>query len=426
MVLGAPIISCSFWILFSFFLNASCAAFSSFWGRTISASRCQPANPRGTYYTMKVRVGILGLPNVGKSTLFNALARQSIAQAANYPFCTIDPNVASVIIPDPYIESLGKFANSARTVPATIEYVDVAGLAKGAHRGEGLGNRFLATLRECHAVCHVVRFFEDQNVVHVDGKVNPIDDIDAIHLELLFADMAHVERRLEKINVPQEERSALEQVADGLEKGIPARALGLTEEAKFAMKSMGLLTLKPVCYAINIDEVDYVLDREEIINKIQKILKKVEYFDPVDDLWTVVSAKLEAELSLLSDLDQLEYLVSLGADDFDEVTNLFSYNVLPTMAARLLGFSLVYTGPGVSPERSKTTRAHLVSSLTAEGLAGRLHGDIKKGFMRAEVARASILLELPNYASAKEAGCIRTEGRDYELDENDVVLIKWK
>lgn len=375
---------------------------------------------------MKVRIGILGLPNVGKSTLFNALARQQIAQAANYPFCTIDPNIAQVLLPDPHIESLGRFANSARTVPATIEWVDVAGLAKGAHRGEGLGNRFLGTLRDCQAVCHVVRAFEDPNVVHVDGMVDPLQDVEAIGLELLFADMAHVDRRLARTNVPDEERDTLEKVAEGLEKGIPARALGLSEDEKFSIKSMGLLTLKPVCYAVNVDEVDYLLGREETTSKVQQTLHKIDNFDPVNDLWTIVSAKLEAELSILSEADQLEYLTAMGVDSVDLDDSLFSYNVLPTMARRLLGLSLVYTGPGVSPERSKTTRAHLVSSLTAVGLAGRLHGDIEKGFMFAEVTPASILLDLPNYANAKEAGCIRTEGKNYELEENDVVLIQWK
>jgi GTP-binding protein YchF len=312
-----------------------------------------------------------------------------------------------------------------------MEWVDVAGLAKGAHRGEGLGNRFLGTLRDCTAVCHVVRAFEDPNVVHVDGKVDPIQDMEAIHLELLFADMAHVERRLEKNNVPLEERATLEQVAEGLEQGIPARALGLTKEAEFSIKSMGLLTLKPVMYAFNVDEVDYVLGRDEMTSKVQEIMQKLDcsYYDASgNDSWTLVSAKVEAELSLLSKEEQLQYLASLGVEDDDmDYQQLFSYNVLPTMAKHLLGLSVVYTGPGVPPERSKTTRAHLVSTgLTAEGLSGRLHGDIEKGFIRAEVTPAPILLDLPNYTAAKEAGCIRTEGREYKLDGDEVVLIKWK
>ena len=175
---------------------------------------------------MKIQIGILGLPNVGKSSLFNALAQQSIAQAENFPFCTIDPNVAPIAIPDQNLSRLGEFAGSSRTVPATLEWVDVAGLAKGAHRGEGLGNRFLGNLRNCDALCHVVRTFQDSNVVvaQADGKVEPHADIEAIHLELLFTDIAHVERRLEKTNVPELERSALEQALEGIERGLPARS----------------------------------------------------------------------------------------------------------------------------------------------------------------------------------------------------------
>jgi GTP-binding protein YchF len=414
-------------IVFSLFSLNYCHAYSSSFGGTrLAISRCQhfTYSPR---WTMKVRVGILGLPNVGKSTLFNALAQQSIDQAANFPFCTIDPNFAQIAVPDPYLESLGNFAKSSRRVPATMEWVDVAGLAKGAHRGEGLGNRFLGTLRDCQAVCHVVRAFEDPNVVHVDGKVEPGEDIDSIQLELLFADMGHVERRLEKTNVPAEERAVLERIADGLERGIPARALGLAKEEEFFIKSMGLLTLKPVMYAVNVDEVDYVLDRDEMTKTVETILQKIEYFDPSKDLWTIVSAKVEAELSILSELEQMEFLSSLGVvDDIHQVKKRLSYNVLPSLAQQLLGLSLVYTGPGVSPERSKTTRAHLFSNLTAEGLAGRLHGDIEKGFIRAEVASAPTILNYENYVAAKEAGSIRTEGREYELQSNDVVLVKWK
>lgn len=314
-----------------------------------------------------------------------------------------------------------------------MEWVDIAGLAKGAHRGEGLGNRFLGDLRDCQAICHVVRAFEDLNVVHVDGKVDPIGDIEAINLELLFADMAHVQRRLEKQNVPPDERAALQQVAEGFDKGIPARAVGLTEEARFCIKSMGLLTLKPIMYAFNVDEVDFFLDRDVMMSKIKKIMQKIDNAGGNNHaLWTLVSAKVESELSLLSRGEQLEYLSSLGVDDQDmDEQQFFSYNVLPTMAKDLLGYSLVYTGTGVPPERSKTTRAWLISNrsgFTADDLASRLHGDIHKGFIRAEVISAPTLLDLnvPNYATVKETGSVRTEGRDYNLEGFDVVLIKWK
>jgi GTP-binding protein YchF len=420
-------------VLFCLFLSNGCDSFqaaSSFRGHVISLGRQQQRRRSIGHppmsLIMKIRVGICGLPNVGKSTLFNALAQQAIAQVANFPFCTIDPNYASLAIPDPYLESLGKLADSQRTVPATMEWIDVAGLAKGAHRGEGLGNRFLATLRECHAICHVVRAFDDENIVHVDGKVDPVNDAEIIHLELLYADLAHVERRMEKTNVDVEERAALEQVANGLRNGIPAKAIGLSTEAEFSIKSMGLLTLKPMLYAFNVDEVDYTLGREQAVLDAEKVLQLVQYCDASRDRWTLVSAKFESELSLLSEEAQVDYLASLGMEDVEQAHDLFCYNVLPFMVKELLDLSVVYTGPGVPPERSRTTRAHLVSSLTAAGLAGRLHGDIQQGFIRAEVTPASVLLEHSSYPAAKDAGCTRTEGRDYVLNSGDVVLVKWK
>jgi GTP-binding protein YchF len=424
----------------------ACHAYSSFLGQGVwndvapSSSHHhnkyhhRPKDARGIPILMKLRIGILGLPNVGKSSLFNALAQQSIAQAANFPFCTIDPNVAQVAIPDPYLQSLGTFGHSVRTVAATMEWVDVAGLAKGAHRGEGLGNQFLGTLRECNAVCHVVRLFEDPNIVHVDGQIDPVSDIEAIQLELLFADLAHVERRLEKsiTSVPADERQALEQVIEGLHRGIPARAVGLSSADEFAIKSMGLLTLKPVMYAFNVDEVDYALDREHAMNKAKVILQQVDSASPSDNkedplyYFNLVSAKVESELALLSKEEQVTYLESIGVDNIEKSQESFSCNVLPNMARQLLGYSLVYTGPGVPPERSQTTRAHLFSNLSADALAGRIHGTIQKGFLRAEVTPASALLQHSTYVSAKEAGCVRSEGRDYDLQEHDVVCIKWK
>jgi GTP-binding protein YchF len=401
----------------------SFALYSSFLGSSQVVSQLISCNT----LTMKIRVGLLGLPNVGKSTLFNAVAQQSIAQVANFPFCTIDPNRAAVPVPDAFLKNLGNFANSAKTIPATIEWVDVAGLAKGAHRGEGLGNRFLGNLRECSAIVHLVRFFEDPNIVHVDGKVDPLQDIEIIHLELILADLAHVERRLEKTNVPEEERTALEQVVDGLRQDIPARAIGLSPESEFAIKSMGLLTLKPVMYAFNVDEVDYTLGRQEAVEEAKQVLAQVDYCDPAKDRWTLVSAKLEAKLSQISNEEQREYLTSLDIENIEQARALLCYNVLPTMVQDLLGLSMVYTGPGVPPERSRTTKAHLFSStMTADEMAGRLHGEIQKGFIRAEVMPASILLDHVDYAAAKDAGCVRAEGRGYELQSNDVVLIKWK
>jgi GTP-binding protein YchF len=376
-------------------------------------------------------VGILGLPNVGKSTLFNALHQKTVARAENFPFCTVDPNLAPVVVPDDYLQALGTLARSSKQIPATMEWVDVAGLAKGAHRGEGLGNLFLATLRECHAICHVVRVFDDANIIHVEGKIDPAADIQVVNLELVLADLAHVERRLEKKTCGCQERDALLKVVDGLKQGIPARAIGLSKQEAFSIKSMGLLTLKPVLYAFNVDEVDFLLGREEASGRAAEIVQSIQYFDPSTDMFTIVSANIEAQVSRRDGEEREEYLsLLMGAQlesNFDNLSSCYN-TALPSLICKLLNLSVVYTGPGVPPERSRTTRAHLfpTNSWTANDLARRLHGDIQKGFIRAEVVPAELLLEHDSYTAAKEAGCIRTEGRDYVLNSNDVVLIKWK
>ncbi len=375
---------------------------------------------------MKIRIGIIGLPNVGKSSLFNALAKKSIAQSANFPFCTIEPNVAPVPVPDPYLNELGEFANSRRLVSATMEWVDVAGLVKGASRGEGLGNRFLATVRECNVICHLIRCYDDPDVIHVDGRVDPLADAEVVNLELLLADLAHVGRRLEKASCKDTEREVLEKVEAGLEKGIPARAIGLTEEEKFIIKSMGLLTLKPVVYTFNVDEVDFMFDRDGTFSRLKNDMKLLQYSDPETQQYAIVSAKFEAEISSKSKNEQVDYLSSLDLEPHESVESLLCYNVLPCLVQKLLGLSLFYTGPGVSPQRSRTTKSYLNSNgLNAFDVAGRLHGEIERGFICAEVANAEILLKHEGFFAAKEAGCIRTEGKSYAIQPNDVVFIKW-
>ena len=394
---------------------------------------------------MKVRIGLIGLPNVGKSTLFNALARQSIAQAANFPFCTIEPNVAPVTVPDPYLQRLGQSAMSDKTLNAVMEFVDVAGLVKGASRGEGLGNRFLATIRECHAVCHVIRNFEDPEIVHVAEKgIDPIQDAEVINLELVLADIAHIERRLEKTTCQGDEREALDRLLPQLQKGLPARAVGLSVSEQLAVRSMGLLTLKPVVYVFNVDEIDFLLDKATSEAKAQQMMDQIQYCDTTTDTFAVVSAKLEAQISRLeTPAEQIRYLETIIAvedlptcDDPSEhdpsltrIPIAMSYNVLPTTILHILRLFLAYTGPGVPPERSRTTKAHLLSEqkgLTTLQLAGRLHGTIAKGFMRAEVISASKLLEYESYNDAKDAGAIRVEGKDAVVANGDVICIKWK
>jgi len=367
-----------------------------------------------------------------QSTLFNAIAKKSIAFTANYPFATIDPNIAPVAVPDEYLLSVATLADSIQAVPATMEWIDVAGLAKGAHRGEGLGNRFLATLRECDAICHLVRVFADVDIIHVDGAVDPVEDAEVINLELVLADLAHTERRLAKTTCQGLERETLERVQAGLKEGVPARAAGLTESQAFSIKSMGLLTLKPVLYALNVDDVDLLLDRDQAMARGKEMLSCIQYCDPSTAMFTLVSAKIEAELSAKDSKEQAAYLQDLGVELLvekgQEVDRLLCHTVLPGKIRELLDLGLIYTGPGVPLERSRTTKAYLVrnGSWTVDDLAGRLHGDIQNGFLRAEVTPASRLLEHDNYLSAKEAGCIRTEGRDCILNSGDVVLIKWK
>ena len=407
---------------------------------TICIRRGEQRRRNNELISMKIKVGIIGLPNVGKSTLFNALCQKSIAQAENFPFCTVDPNKAPVAIPDLNLERLGHFAHSTKCVPATIDFIDVAGLVKGASRGEGLGNQFLATIRECDALVHVVRCYEDDNIVHVDGSVEPLVDAEVVNMELLLADEAHVERRLDRmVSCVGEERATLERILEEIRKGVPARSLGLSSSAKLSIKSMGLLTLKPVIYAFNVDEIDFFWGRHEVEKKIRDLMSMIQHGDRILDLYSIVSAKVEAEVSKRSVDEQIQYLVNIGGLNDDVVSSgrelssmdeLLSYRTFPTLVCDLLNLGLLYTGPGVQPSTSQTTKAHIFhknNPPTTFQLAGKLHGDIQKGFLRAEVSSANVLLsQASTYATAKDAGIIRTEGKDYKVETNDVILIKWR
>lgn len=363
------------------------------------------------------------------------------------------------------MKSLGEFAFGSHQAvkPATIEWIDVAGLAKGAHRGEGLGNRFLAKLRECHALCHLIRCFDDPDIivhnnVGADGgcfqpAADPVSDADTINLELVLADLSQVERRLaKKTSCDDLERETLETIAATcLREGIPARNMIeeelLSDEAIASIKSMGLLTLKPMLYVFNVDEVDFALNRDQTFTHLEKDVMGRIACSGDHDLFAFVSAKVESEIEQIANEDErIEFLQGIGLLDVEKndnastrIQNLMSSYVLPTKIMDLLDLSLVYTGPGVPPERSQTTKAHLLLSsskpksnknsmpTTPYDLAGRIHQDIQNGFIRAEICSAEDLLQFDSYFAAKEAGgCIRTEGRDYILQPNDVVLIKWR
>jgi len=364
---------------------------------------------------MKLQTAIVGLPNVGKSTLFNALTESQGAEAANYPFCTIDSNVGLVKVPDEKLENLSSLNKSAKCVPTALEFVDVAGLIKGASTGEGLGNKFLASIRQCDAIVHVVRCFEDEDVIHVDGTVDPIRDAELINLELAFADLAQVEERLVRIKKEQRagkgdpaEQSALEKVQAVLETDKPARFAELSEEEEFAIKSLGLLTRKPMIYAANVADTD-LADGNEMVERLREMSKNE------GAKIVIVSAQVEAELVDLETEDREEFLESLGV-----TLENCGLRALIREAYDLLQLQTYYTS-GPEESRAWTIR----KGWTAPKAAGVIHTDFERGFIRAETISYDDLIECGSEAAAKSKGLLRSEGKDYVVQEGDVMLFRF-
>jgi len=363
-----------------------------------------------------LRAGIVGLPNVGKSTLFNALTAQTAALAANYPFATIEPNVGVVPVPDKRLEPLARLVKTSVIVPATVEFLDIAGLVRGASKGEGLGNQFLANIRETDTVVQVVRCFEDESVIHVEGSIDPARDIETIQIELALADLATVERRQEKAQkaaksgdkTARTELTVLAKIRPALENGKAVRTVLLTDDERTILRSFFLLTAKPTIYATNVDETSLAQsDRNPHVATVRQIAQteSAEY--------VVICAQLEAELVALPIEERLAYLQSL---------NVTSSGVdrLIKSAYHLLGLMSFLTAG------EKEVRAWTIPQGTrAQPAAGVIHSDIERGFIRAEVINYNDLLQSGSYAAARDKGLLRLEGKDYVIQEGDVVHFRF-
>ena len=366
----------------------------------------------GSALSMKLQTAIVGLPNVGKSTLFNALTETQGAEAANYPFCTIEPNTGIVEVPDPRLQTLTKINDSAKTVPATLEFVDVAGLVKGASGGEGLGNQFLATIRQCDAIVHVVRCFEDDNVIHVDGSVDPVRDAELINLELILADLAQVEKRLLRVKKDRKadpkEAQALEKVAAVLNNDEPARNADLDEDEENAIKSFGLLTRKKMIYAANVADTD-LAEGNEMVTRLRELAEKE------GAATVIVSAQVESELVELDDEDRLDFLESLGVT-LEEC----GLRKLVREAYDLLQLQTYFTS-GPTETRAWTIKR----GWKAPQAAGVIHNDFERGFIRAETIGYDDLVSSGSEQEAKAKGLLRSEGKDYVVQEGDCILFRF-
>ena len=363
-----------------------------------------------------MKLGIVGLPNVGKSTLFNSLTKAG-AESANYPFCTIDPNVGVVTVPDERLDVLGEMYHTKKIVPAAIEFVDIAGLVKGASKGEGLGNQFLANIREVDAIVHVVRCFEDSNIVHVDGSIAPLRDIETINLELIFSDIEILERRIAKaVKVARNDKAVakelelLERIKAHLEEDNLARSFEVNDEDELALlESYNLLTYKPVIFAANVAEDDLENDGAD-----NEGVQAVREFAAKEDCEVfVVCAQIEQEIAELDDEEKLMFLEDLGISQS-------GLDRLIAASYKLLGL-ISYITAGQKEIRAWT----IVNGTKAPGAAGKIHSDFERGFIRAEVVAYNDLYAAGSYTAAKEKGLVRVEGKDYVVKDGDIMLFRF-
>lgn len=364
---------------------------------------------------MALKAGIVGLPNVGKSTLFNAITKKNIL-AANYPFATIDPNVGVVTVPDKRVEYLENLYMPKSVVPTTYEFTDIAGLVKGASMGEGLGNQFLSHIREVDAIVEVVRCFDDGNIIHVEGGVNPVRDVEIINVELMLADLEVVENRFNKVGKKAllsrdketvKEAELLSKLKDNLEKNIPLRKVEFDEDELLAIKNFHFLTLKPIIYMANVSEEDVIVGT----NKYVEELKKYALDDSAEVI--VVSAKMESELSELNDEDKQEFLNDLGIPES-------GLDKLITATYSLLGLSTFFTA-GSDEVRAWTFK----NGMKAPQCAGIIHSDFERGFIKAEIMSFSDLEQYGSEKEVKEAGRMRLEGKEYLMQDGDICYFRF-
>ncbi len=358
---------------------------------------------------MSLTAGIVGLPNVGKSTLFNAITKKNIL-AANYPFATIDPNVGVVTVPDKRVEVLENMYIPERTIPTTYEFTDIAGLVKGASTGEGLGNKFLSHIREVDAIVEVVRCFDDNNIIHVDGNVDPIRDIEVINVELVLSDLEIITTRIGKIGKKAmttknkddiKEIELLEKIKDALEKNVPARKLGLSDDEKKIISSFNLITLKPIIYALNVSEED-IISGNEYTNKVS------EYAKEEGSEVVIISAKIESELAELDDDEKMMFLNELGVSSS-------GLDKLIDKTYELLGLATFFT-VGSDEVRAWTFK----KGMKAPECAGIIHSDFERGFIKAEVMSYDDLIKAGSELKVREAGRARIEGKEYIMQDGDI------